>query len=71
MPARHRVYARGRAAFLCPRALNGLSLWPWMLGRERIPVPDEELIEEIIRMFLQHYGAAPAKKVRPQGTARS
>ena len=52
-------------------ALNDLSLWPWMLGRERIPVPDEELVEETIRMFLQHYRAAPAKKVRSQGTARS
>ena len=52
-------------------ALNDLSLWPWMLGRERIPVPDEELVEETIRMFLEHYRAAPAKKVRSQGTARS
>ena len=52
-------------------ALNDLTLWPWMLGRERIPVPDEELVEETIRMFLQHYRAAPAKKVRSQGTARS
>jgi TetR/AcrR family transcriptional regulator of autoinduction and epiphytic fitness len=52
-------------------ALNDLSLWPWMMGRERIPVPDEELVEETIRMFLEHYRAAPAKKVRSQGTARS
>jgi AcrR family transcriptional regulator len=52
-------------------ALNDLSLWPWMLGRERIPVPDEELVEETIQMFLQHYRAAPAKKVRSQGRARS
>jgi TetR/AcrR family transcriptional regulator, regulator of autoinduction and epiphytic fitness len=35
--------------------LNEFSLWPWMMGRERIPVPDEELIEEAIRMFLQYY----------------
>ena len=52
-------------------ALNDLSLWPWMLGRERIPVPDEELVEETIRMFLEHYRAAPAKKLRSQGTPRS
>jgi AcrR family transcriptional regulator len=45
-------------------ALNDLSLWPWMMGRERIPVPDEELVEETIRMFLEHYRAAPAKKSR-------
>ena len=52
-------------------ALNDLSLWPWMLGRERIPVPDEELVEETIRMFLEYYRAAPAKKLRSQGTPRS
>jgi AcrR family transcriptional regulator len=40
-------------------ALNDLSLWPWMMGRKRIPVPDEELVEETIRMFLEHYRAAP------------
>ena len=51
-------------------ALNDLSLWPWMMGRERIPVPDEELVEETIRMFLEHYQAAPAKKVPSQGRAR-
>jgi len=45
-------------------ALNDLSLWPWMMGRERIPVPDEELVEETIRMFLEHYQAAPTKKSR-------
>jgi AcrR family transcriptional regulator len=36
-------------------ALNDLSLWPWMMGRKRISVPDEELVEETVRMFLQHY----------------
>lgn len=45
-------------------ALNDLSLWPWMMGRARIPVPDEELVEETIRMFLEHYQAATAKKSR-------
>ena len=35
--------------------LNELSLWPWMTGRERVPVPEEDIIEETIRMFLQHY----------------
>ena len=35
--------------------LNQLSLWPWMTGRERVPVPEEDIIEETIRMFLQHY----------------
>jgi AcrR family transcriptional regulator len=45
-------------------ALNDLALWPCMMGRERIPVPDEELIEETIRMFLEHYRPSPAKKLR-------
>ena len=35
--------------------LNEFSLWPWMTGRERIPVPDEDVVEETVRMFLQHY----------------
>jgi TetR/AcrR family transcriptional regulator of autoinduction and epiphytic fitness len=45
-------------------ALNDLTLWPWMLGRERLPVPDEEVVEETIRMFLEHYRAAPIKESR-------
>jgi TetR/AcrR family transcriptional regulator of autoinduction and epiphytic fitness len=35
--------------------LNELSLWPWMMGRESLPMPAEEVVEETIRMFLQHY----------------
>lgn len=35
--------------------LNELSLWPWMTGRERLPVPERDIVEETIRMFLQHY----------------
>jgi AcrR family transcriptional regulator len=35
--------------------INELSLWPWMTGRESVPVPEEDIIEETIRMFLQHY----------------
>ncbi len=35
--------------------LNELSLWPWMMGRERLPVPAEDAVEETIRMFLKHY----------------
>lgn len=45
-------------------ALNDLTLWPWMLGRERLPVPDEEVVEETIRMFLGRYRAAPTKESR-------
>lgn len=60
-------------------ALNDLSLWPWMMGRKRIPVPDEEVIEDTIRMFLEHYqagraksdgrGTMPRKKATPSGPA--
>jgi TetR/AcrR family transcriptional regulator, regulator of autoinduction and epiphytic fitness len=35
--------------------LNDLSLWPWMMSRESLPIPAEEVIEETIRMFLRHY----------------
>lgn len=35
--------------------LNEFSLWPWMLGRESLAVPAEDLVEETIQMFLQHY----------------
>jgi TetR/AcrR family transcriptional regulator, regulator of autoinduction and epiphytic fitness len=35
--------------------LNQLSLWPWMTGGERAPVPEKDIIKETIRMFVQHY----------------
>jgi len=35
--------------------LNELSLWPWMMGRDSLPIPTEETVEETIRMFLQRY----------------
>ena len=44
--------------------LNELSLWPWMMGREGLPVSDEEAIEETIRMFLRHY-----RRPQSNGTA--
>jgi TetR/AcrR family transcriptional regulator of autoinduction and epiphytic fitness len=54
-------------------ALNDLSLWPWMIGRERIPVPDEEVVEETVLMFLGHYQAAranrDARRTQPQKKA--
>jgi TetR/AcrR family transcriptional regulator of autoinduction and epiphytic fitness len=42
--------------------LNELSLWPWMTGRESVPVPAEEVIEETIRMFLQRYRRSQSKR---------
>ena len=44
-------------------ALNQLSLWPWMLGRKSLRVPAEEVVEETIRMFLQHY-----RRSQPNGS---
>jgi TetR/AcrR family transcriptional regulator, regulator of autoinduction and epiphytic fitness len=35
--------------------LNEFSLWPWMMGRRRVPVPDDDVIEETVRMFLRSY----------------
>lgn len=42
-------------------ALNDLSLWPWMMGRKRISIPDQEVVNETIGMFLQHYRASRSK----------
>ncbi len=49
--------------------LNQLSLWPWMTGRERVAVPEEDIIEETIRMFLQHYRRPRSKRHRPDSAA--
>ena len=35
--------------------LNEFSLWPWMTGRESLPIPADELVEETVQMFLQRY----------------
>ena len=37
--------------------LNELSLWPWMTGRESVPVPEEDITEETIRMSASITGA--------------
>jgi TetR/AcrR family transcriptional regulator of autoinduction and epiphytic fitness len=42
--------------------LNEFSLWPWMTGRSRIPVSADDIVEETVGMFLQHYGQARLKK---------
>ncbi|HEX4259931.1 MAG TPA: TetR/AcrR family transcriptional regulator [Acetobacteraceae bacterium] len=41
--------------------VNEFSLWPWMFGRGRLDIPDEELIDETVRMFLRHYRSPRAK----------
>jgi TetR/AcrR family transcriptional regulator of autoinduction and epiphytic fitness len=35
--------------------LNEVSLWPWMMGRETLPIPADEMTEEAVQMFLQRY----------------
>jgi AcrR family transcriptional regulator len=35
--------------------LNEFSLWPWMMGRESVPVPTDVVVEEAIHMFLRRY----------------
>jgi TetR/AcrR family transcriptional regulator, regulator of autoinduction and epiphytic fitness len=42
--------------------LNEFSLWPWMMGREGVPVPDEDVVEEAIQMILQHYRCPISRK---------
>ncbi len=48
--------------------LNEFSLWPWMLGRERLPVPVEEVVDETVRMFIRHY-SRPRSHERGQDDA--
>lgn len=42
-------------------ALNDFALWPWMMGRESLPVPAEDVVEETVRMFLQYYRPRPER----------
>ena len=42
--------------------LNEFSLWPWMMGRDSVLVPDEDVVEEFVLMFLQSY-----RRARPKG----
>ncbi|HLZ67745.1 MAG TPA: TetR/AcrR family transcriptional regulator [Aliidongia sp.] len=42
--------------------LNEFFLWPWMMGREGGSISAEEVVEDTIRMFLQHY-----RRSRPNG----
>lgn len=35
--------------------LNEFSLWPWMMGRDSVPVPADAVVEETVRMFLLRY----------------
>ena len=46
--------------------LNELSLWPWMMGRKSLLIAAEQVLDETIQMFLQHYRRPKSKK---HGTA--
>jgi AcrR family transcriptional regulator len=36
--------------------LNEFALWPWMLGRQSLEAPTEDVVEGAVEMFLKHYG---------------
>jgi TetR/AcrR family transcriptional regulator, regulator of autoinduction and epiphytic fitness len=44
--------------------LNEFSLWPWMMGHESLTVPDQDIVEETVRMFLQRYRRAKRNAAR-------
>lgn len=49
--------------------INELSLWPWMMGRKALPIPADEMVEETILMFLQHYRCPQSKRRSNKGAA--
>ena len=49
--------------------VNAFSLWPWIMKHESMPMCDNHVIEEAIRMFLSRYGHPRSKKCGPECTA--
>src|SRR5579863_8872981 len=49
--------------------LNEFSLWPWMLGRERLAVPADEVVEETVRMYLRNYRRLRSDEARHDDAA--
>jgi TetR/AcrR family transcriptional regulator of autoinduction and epiphytic fitness len=49
--------------------LNEFSLWPWMMGRERLAVSTEEVVEETVRMFLRNYRRPRSDEARHDNAA--
>src|SRR5262249_35129829 len=47
--------------------LNEFSLWPWMLGREPGLAPEDDVVEEAVRMFLGRYRVPRREMVRSRG----
>ena len=41
--------------------LNEFSLWPWMMGREGLHVPELKLVDEAVTMFLARYRKAAGR----------
>jgi AcrR family transcriptional regulator len=42
--------------------LNEFVLWPWLMGRRKLPVAAADVIAEASRMFLQRYRLQPADR---------
>ncbi len=49
--------------------LNEFSLWPWMMGRDRLAVPAEEVVEETVRIFLRNYRRPRSDEARHDDAA--
>jgi len=49
--------------------LNEFSLWPWMMGRDRLAVPADDVVEETVRMFLRHYRRRESSKAEHHDAA--
>jgi AcrR family transcriptional regulator len=49
--------------------LNEFSLWPLMMGRERLAVPAEEVVEGTVRMFLRNYRRPRSDEARHEDAA--
>ena len=49
--------------------LNTFSLWPWMMGRERLAVPAKEVVKEAVRIFLRNYRRPRSDEARPDDAA--
>ncbi len=43
------------AAHVFMGVLNEFSLWPLLIGRESLPVPSEDVVEETMRIFMGRY----------------
>jgi AcrR family transcriptional regulator len=49
--------------------INQFYLWPWMIGRKPALAPDEDVIEEAVRMFLRYYRRPRPKRRGDHGGA--